>query len=44
LPKGRTEAARERLAEIVAEAMRTGVVGQAIERAGFKGVRVAPAE
>lgn len=44
LPKGRTAAARGRLAEIVVEAKRTGVVGHAIERAGFKGVRVAPAE
>ena len=31
------------LAEIVNEAKRTGVVRQSIERAGFKGVRVAPA-
>jgi polar amino acid transport system substrate-binding protein len=42
LPKGRSAAARNKLAEIVQEAKRTGVVQRAIERAGFKGVRVAP--
>jgi polar amino acid transport system substrate-binding protein len=42
LPKGRSEAAQVTLAEIVNEAKRTGVVQKAIERAGFKGVRVAP--
>ena len=42
LPKGRSAAAQSRLAEIVDEAKRTGVVHKAIERAGFKGVRVAP--
>jgi ABC-type amino acid transport substrate-binding protein len=41
LPKGRSEAAQGKLAEIVNEAKRTGVVQKAIERAGFKGVRVA---
>ena len=42
LPKGRSEAAQSTLAEIVNEAKRTGVVQKAIERAGLKGVRVAP--
>jgi hypothetical protein len=42
LPKGRSAAAQTRLAEIVNDAKRTGVVQRAIERAGFKGVRVAP--
>jgi len=41
-PKGRSAAAQSKLAEIVNEAKRTGVVQRAIERAGFKGVRVAP--
>jgi polar amino acid transport system substrate-binding protein len=39
LPKGRSSA---RLAEIVNEAKRTGVVQKAIEAAGLRGVRVAP--
>ncbi|HYN62436.1 MAG TPA: hypothetical protein VET87_23275, partial [Rubrivivax sp.] len=42
LPKGRSPAARGRLAQIVNEAQRSGVVQAAIERAGFKGVHVAP--
>jgi polar amino acid transport system substrate-binding protein len=42
LPKGRSAAAQGRLAEIVNDAKRTGIVQQSIERAGFKGVRVAP--
>lgn len=43
LPKGRSSAAQGKLAEIVNEAKRTGVVAKAIEQAGFKGVvRVAP--
>ena len=42
LPKGRSSAAQSRLSEIVNEAKRTGVVQRSIERAGFKGVRVAP--
>lgn len=42
LPKGRSAAAQARLAEIVKEAKSAGVVQKAIERAGFKGVRVAP--
>jgi ABC-type amino acid transport substrate-binding protein len=42
LPKGRSEAAQARLAELLAAAKRTGVVQKAIERAGLKtGVRVA---
>jgi len=42
LPKGRSAVAQNKLAEIVGEAKRTGIVQKAIERAGFKGVRVAP--
>lgn len=43
LPRGRSSAAQGKLAEIVKEAKRTGVVAKAIEQAGFKGiVRVAP--
>lgn len=42
LPKERSVAAQNKLAEIVNEAKRTGVVLKAIESAGFKGVRVAP--
>ncbi|MGA8820824.1 MAG: transporter substrate-binding domain-containing protein, partial [Xanthobacteraceae bacterium] len=42
LPKGRSAAAQARLAELLAEAKRTGVVQKAIEQAGLKtGVRVA---
>jgi polar amino acid transport system substrate-binding protein len=42
LPKGRSAAARARLAELLAEAKRTGIVQKAIEQAGLKsGVRVA---
>jgi polar amino acid transport system substrate-binding protein len=41
LPKGRSAAARGKLAEIVDEAKRSGVVQRSIDRAGFKGVRVA---
>ncbi len=42
LPKGRSAAAQARLAELLAEAKRTGVVQRAIEQAGLKtGVRVA---
>lgn len=39
---GRPKAARDRISEIVNEAMRTGLVGQAIQRYRLKGVRVAP--
>lgn len=43
LPKGRSAAAQARVAELLAEAKRTGVVQKAIEEAGLKsGVRVAP--
>jgi polar amino acid transport system substrate-binding protein len=42
LPKGRSSAAQDKLAEIVNEAKRTGIVQKAIEEAGLKGVRVAP--
>jgi polar amino acid transport system substrate-binding protein len=42
LPKGRSAAVQGRLAELLAEAKRTGVVQKAIEQAGLKtGVRVA---
>ena len=40
--RGGSAAAQDKLAEIVNEAKRSGVVQRAIERAGFKGVRVAP--
>jgi polar amino acid transport system substrate-binding protein len=42
LPKGRSAAARDKIAEIVNEAKRTGIVQRAIEQAGLRGVRVAP--
>jgi len=42
LPKGRSSAAQAKLAEIVNEAKKTGVVQKAIEQPGIKGVRVAP--
>ena len=42
LPKGTSPAAQRRLAEVVSDAKRTGVVQAAIDRAGFNGVRVAP--
>lgn len=42
LPKGRSSAAKGRLVEIVNEAKRNGVVQEAIERAGLRGVQVAP--
>jgi polar amino acid transport system substrate-binding protein len=41
-PKGQSSAAHAKLAEIVNEAKRTDVVQKAIERAGLRGVRVAP--
>lgn len=41
-PKGRSAAARDRLAIIIDEAKRSAVVQRAIDREGFKGVRVAP--
>jgi polar amino acid transport system substrate-binding protein len=43
LPKGRSSAAQAKLAEILNEAKRTGVVQKAIEQAGLRsGVRIAP--
>jgi polar amino acid transport system substrate-binding protein len=44
LPKGRSSAAQAKVAEIVTEAKRTGVIQKAIEQAGLKSnaVRVAP--
>lgn len=42
LPKGRSAAAQARLAEIVNEAKRTGIVQKAIDQAGLRGVQVAP--
>src|SRR5262245_43975122 len=42
LPKGRSSAAQAKIAEIVKEAKRTGIVQKAIEEAGLTGVRVAP--
>ena len=42
LPKGRSSAAQAKLAEIVNEAKKTGVVQKAIEQPGMRGVRVAP--
>jgi polar amino acid transport system substrate-binding protein len=40
--KGQSAAAQAKLAEIVNDAKRSGVVQKAIEQAGLKGVRVAP--
>jgi polar amino acid transport system substrate-binding protein len=42
LPNGRSSAAQAKLAEIVNEAKRTGVVQKAIEKTGARGVRAAP--
>lgn len=42
LPKGRSAAAQARLAEIVNEAKRTGIVQKAINQAGLRSVQVAP--
>ena len=43
IPKGRSSAAQARLAEILVQAKRSGIVQKAIEQAGIKsGVRVAP--
>lgn len=42
LPKGRSAAAQAKLAEIVNEAKRTGIVQKAIDQAGIRGVQVAP--
>jgi polar amino acid transport system substrate-binding protein len=42
LPKGRSSEAQGKIAEIVNEAKKTGIVQKAIEEAGLRGVRVAP--
>ncbi|MBV8849919.1 MAG: transporter substrate-binding domain-containing protein [Methylobacteriaceae bacterium] len=42
LPKGRPPEARAKLEELIAEAKRTGIVQQAIDAKGLKGVAVAP--
>ena len=42
LPKGRSSVAQSKLAEIINEAKRTGVVQRAIDESGLKGVRAAP--
>jgi polar amino acid transport system substrate-binding protein len=42
LPKGRSSEARAKIAEIVQEAKKTGVVRKAVEQTGMKGVRAAP--
>jgi polar amino acid transport system substrate-binding protein len=42
LPKGRSSAAQAKLAEIVNEAKRTGVVRKALEQTGVRSVRAAP--
>ena len=43
IPKGRSNAAQGRLAEILTQAKRTGIVQKAIEQAGLKsGIRVSP--
>jgi polar amino acid transport system substrate-binding protein len=42
LPKGRSSEAQAKIAEIVTEAKRIGIVEGTIEAAGLKGVRVAP--
>jgi hypothetical protein len=42
LPKGKSSAAQSKIAEIVREAKKSGVVRKAIEQLGLKGVRAAP--
>jgi ABC-type amino acid transport substrate-binding protein len=42
LPKGRSPEAQAKIAEIVSEAKRSGIVQKAIDAAGLKGVHVAP--
>jgi polar amino acid transport system substrate-binding protein len=42
LPKGRSSAAQARIAEIVNEAKKTGIVQRALEQTGMKGIRAAP--
>jgi ABC-type amino acid transport substrate-binding protein len=41
LPKGGSDSAQKRLADLVGEAKRTGVVQKAIDQQNLKGVRVA---
>jgi polar amino acid transport system substrate-binding protein len=42
LPKGRSSAAKDKIAEIVKEAKTAGVVQKALEQPGLRGIRVAP--
>jgi polar amino acid transport system substrate-binding protein len=42
LPKGRSSAAQARIAEIVNEAKKTGIVQRSLEQTGMKGIRAAP--
>jgi hypothetical protein len=42
LPKGRSAVARSKLAEIINEAIRTGVVQRAIDESALTGVQAAP--
>jgi polar amino acid transport system substrate-binding protein len=42
LPKGRSSTAQAKIAEIIAEAKKAGIVTKAIEQTGTKGVRAAP--
>ena len=42
IPKGRSAGARDRLAQIVSEAKAAGILQQAIDKSGLRGVRVAP--
>jgi polar amino acid transport system substrate-binding protein len=42
LPKGRSAAAQVKIGELIKEAKQTGVVQKAIERAGLRGLHVAP--
>jgi polar amino acid transport system substrate-binding protein len=41
LPKGRSSVAQSKLAEIINEAKRTGIVQRAIDESGLQGVRAA---
>ena len=42
LPRGRSSVARDRLAQIISEAKAAGILRQAIDKSGLRGVRVAP--
>lgn len=42
IPKGRSAVARDRLAQIVIEAKAAGLLQEAIDKSGLRGVRVAP--